>query len=976
MRDFFARAVGNWRKLVSGALLMGAVAVAAPWALGQAPWALGQAPWARGQAPVAIRAAEEAALPRIERVKIVYGYEPGVRLVPAADGTMLIDSEPEVWHDDCVARYQARPFAMPHRRLRQHGNTNVQFQNHVPLQGVDALGRAWFVYAPHRAKEGLLWMIADGQLTRQSIGEDYAQCDMPRCPARWPWVGHELLIDDQGGGWVVGRDKLLRLDKNGKVSGETAFPKPGHEQDEKDLHGTSPYWSHQVYRLGDSIWVVRSFYSNCRTPGSFVLRFRDGDAALMLRTTRQYVTGLVAQRGGVCALVEDRIDDTRPEQYKPVEVLHIQLRQPKAQPDRTVAALIADLTSDSFHTRERATAALGQLPIAQLPLLETAAKNPADADQKDRLQQAMRAVRALGPESVQRAKLGGADAARLALVDGKGRAYLQLWDGDSPTRQWQIGQGDQWQRLEAPSPQFTIDCENRDGLIYGHDERRLYSLEPQGKELTPLASLGDLTGSEVRVLTEQQGLLCVSIPMSVDGRVKPAPLWLDLRQPAQDPPLVGAALVDRLMPHDNASRHHPVAVGDKDLLWFVRYSRQPVRDAAPGAARYKVSTQLARIRGFDVTWLNEPTPTSFDPTVWPLGPHAAIVMTMSGNDGVAGVLLHDEERTTVYPALQELLEAEYLRLMQVMSDGAAFVAGAHHERAWLIRMGDGFYLEEQVYERFRNGAGSYERSGLYRAGQWVKQDRERPQGRDTYQPVINRVMGLDVRTHRVLGYCDRWKTLKWVALASDSAPEETVASGATPWAWCWFDQSPLPRFTGAWGLAPAALDHFYKAQQQRRAEAEARGSEMPDFDARYHKQDFQTMRRWRQGRWRELNQSMYGGAVWEDAAGGVWHMRTREAQIILGDGSEQLLPLDAGSLDQYRLVIESKIAVWVASQTALVRYELAPDEQDGKHMWQARQRFALPRLGVHFAGPWVARNNLYWMSGDTLYAAPLATLRQ
>ena len=262
--------------------------------------------------------------------------------------------------------------------------------------------------------------------------------------------------------------------------------------------------------------------------------------------------------------------------------------------------------------------------------------------------------------------------------------------------------------------------------------------------------------------------------------------------------------------------------------------------------------------------------------------------------------------------------------------------------------------------------------GIFRDGQWIER---RDQGglgpqRD-YEPIVHRLAGLDVRKHRLLGFVDGWKTLKWIPLDPDASDGEVIREDSDAWAWCYMNNTPLPRFTGAWTLTPEAAQHLLDVQPQRVEEARRHGESVPEVFPEYRSADLPSWRRWESGKWRTIDQSLYGVEVWEDGAGGAWHFRVREAEVTFSDGRRQLIPLDAGVAGQFRLAVESADAVWVASQQSLRRFRLERDAQGRPSRWLADRPFRLPRFGVGFAGPWIAGESLYYVSGGKLFRAPL-----
>jgi hypothetical protein len=146
-----------------------------------------------------------------------------------------------------------------------------------------------------------------------------------------------------------------------------------------------------------------------------------------------------------------------------------------------------------------------------------------------------------------------------------------------------------------------------------------------------------------------------------------------------------------------------------------------------------------------------------------------------------------------------------------------------------------------------------------------------------------------------------------------------------------------------------------------------------EWETRYDSADFTAFRRWQDGQWRELPVSLYGSEPWEDGAGNVWLFRVREAEVLFADGRRQLIPLDAGYVDNYRLAIESPDAVWVASQESLTRFRLERDKDKRPSRWVKDRVFRLPAFGLGFAGPWIAGQHLYYGSAGKLFHLPLST---
>ena len=817
-------------------------------------------------------------LPRVDQCRAVCVCEPGTELLQAPDGTVWLDREVRPRHDECRLRYAKREMPFPLRRLRAHTQTDRFLPAYVDLQGVDARGRPWFL---GRALGGenkigriVLSWIDSGILRRRQLEGGYNRQPAGRTfEARWPWAGSDVLCDADGTVWVVGATRLYKL-AAGKTPDDEPdhipFPVPNDRKQAEDLLGArNPYWGHQVYRFGGSVWVVRGFRGNCHTPGTFVVRFVGRRSRIVAWLPRQHVGGLVHHAGDVYILARE-IDAPQ----KPTAILRARLAEPAPQPVEGVRRRIAELDDDAWARREAASKWLAKLPFSQLDLLREALAKSTSAEQQHRLGLAMRTISSRRDE-VAPATLEGASAARLVLVDRDGRQHVRPWEGDHPQAEVLVFDGKTCAKIALPSPDFSLDCQGGDGRLYGHDRQALYAREAKEAAWRPVASLGELAGHDVRVL----------------------------------------------------------ATGDT------------VRE------------------------LTGKMVTSIDPSVWPLAKDTAIVATMSGNDGIEGVLFYDQGQAHEARSLAELLEDHHRRLGEVMEDGAAFTAGDHYEQVYFIRMGDALYVHEAVYKRIGGGCGMFSSCGIFRDAQWIER---RDQGgfgpNRNYQPIVTRLAGLDLRTHRLLGFVDGCKTLKWIPMAPDATGgEEVIHKDSVAWAWYWMNNTSLPRFTGAWTLTPEVAEHLREVRPQRVEEARKHGESVPEAFPEYRSADMPSSQRWEDGKWRRIDQSLYGVAVWEDGAGGVWQFRVREAEVTFSDGRRQLIPLDAGIPGQFRLAVESPGAVWVASQQSLRRFRLERDAPGRPTRWLADRTFRLPRFGVGFAGPWIAGESLYYVSGGVLY---------
>ncbi len=856
-------------------------------------------------------------LPRVDQCRTVYVCEPDTELLQTRDGAVCINREVQPGHDECWLRYAQREMPFPLFRLRSHARSELFLPPYLDLQGIDADGRPWFLGGePTRDNKAggidVFW-IDSGVLRRRQFKDGYS-----RLPAgqgfdtTWPWAGTDMLCDAEGTVWVVGWDRLYRLAADKLTEGkpdEIPFPTPADPQQANDLRGQNPYWGHQVYRFGGSTWVVRGIGTNCHVPGSFVLRFTGQRSTVVAWLPQQYVSGLVHHAGDAYILA-DRA-------YWPHEP----------------------------HPRPKPTA------IFRVPLAGPA---PQAAEAGRRI-----------------AKLEGVSTARLVFIDRQGRQYVQPWSDDKPRAELLVFDGTTCAKAALPSADFSLDCQGDDGRLHGHDGQALYAGWTKHTGWRPTASLGALTGHDVRVLAAAKGLLCLGIKMRHCYSDCYLPVWLDLSSADTRPLLPGKSIAAGLAVESNESNYYHVAVGPGGRLWFLRYSRTAGRDVQDRQAEKTVRTQICRATGGAAGELTGKLATSVDPSVWPVAEDTAIVAASWGFEGVERVLFYDRGEAHAAPSLAKLLEAHYQRLQETMADGTAFTAGDDYEQAWFLRMGDTFYVEEALFKHVGNGSGMYRSSGIFRAGQWIEQREQGGFGDRQYEPVVNRLVDLDLPTHRLLGFVDGWKTLKWIPLASDACRGEVLRTDSDAWAFRCTNSTSLPRFTGAWTLTPDAAEHFRRVRPQRLEEARNHGYTPPEVYAAYSSDDMPAWRRWQGGKWRTIDRSFCGGTVWEDAAGGVWHFRVREAEVTFPDGRRQLVPLDAGTPERFRMAIESADAVWVASQQSLCRFCLQRDMQGRPVRWTAEPPFRLPRFGVDFAGPWIAGGGLYYISAGKLFHCPV-----
>ena len=913
-------------------------------------------------------------LPRVDRCRVVYVHEFGTRLAIDRKGGICLDRDVHILNDPCRERYAQRAFPFPCRRLRALTNPAESLSPYLDLQGIDSQDRPWFMeYAADKGQ--ILWTIERGRLRQEKLADSYySNRGAATCQPNWPWVGKDILGLDSGALWVAGKDSFYCL--RGGLPQRSLFPTLEDPDEQNDLVGNStnhPYWQHQMYYRDDSLWLVRDCNTNCRTPGSFVLRETGGAAVDIARFKKEFVSGLVFHQGDVYLLLAQRQNDKNGDVYVPSGIQVVHAKGVGLQPEDAIRQRIADLDNDDFAIRDAASTFLGTLSEKQLPLLRQTLQNLQNPEQRLRLEMAIRTILSRKAE-VAPAELAGMAAGKLLFVDSAGRQYVQPWKEGKPLASLQICNGQTITELALPSANVSLDCLGEDGFLYGHDEQTLFVINAQTARCSPLASLGDLAGREVRMLAVSQGLLCLGIKMRYSYQEDFLPVWLKLDRPQQATLLAGTPIATGLPPLTNDQNFCPVALGPDNHLWFV-HGTDGTELAMPQGSEPSTSLmRIGRADGAAVQDLGEPIPLCSQPNIWPLSSDSALVVPVTGNDKVKGVCFYDSGSSTLTQTLAQLLEQKHQQLSQVMKDGAAFVGGDYYDRSFLVRLGDTFYLQEETWRHRDNGVGSQNSSGCFRDGNWLeKRDEAAPAA---YQPIINRLVGVDVASHRLLGFQGDYKELRWIPLASDATGgEQLVDRGDNSWAFYWVNHTPQPRFEGAWMMTPQANEKWQKIHARRVEDARKKGASSPDFDVAYQSDDFASFQSWTDGKWQTLESSLYGGEPWTDRLGNIWHFRVREAMVHAPGGRQQLLPLDAGIVEQYRLTIQSSGAVWITTQNTLCLYVLQKDKtHPGQMQWTLGCRFALPQFGVGFAGPWVAGDHFYYVSDRKLYHLSLRQL--
>jgi hypothetical protein len=566
--------------------------------------------------------------------------------------------------------------------------------------------------------------------------------------------------------------------------------------------------------------------------------------------------------------------------------------------------------------------------------------------------------------------LGGAEAGRLLLVDDKGRQYVHVWRKNAPTPDVLVVSATGLAQVKLPDAAVSLDCIGDDGLIYGISGRQVVAVDGGDERRRPSAraviTLPEQGPQNVRVAGVSRSMVCLSYGSNT---YEPTQVLLDPTTPPDLPVLRGKAIATGLERRSNEGMHYPIVPGPDGKLWFAKLAaQQPGQHGQPNYA-----VQLCTADGAEVKeHLEEAVSFAGNPSIFVAGPKTAVVVAAEGRlDNRSSVLFHDRGAAREFNSLIALAEDQEDALLETLPDGVIFACGDWHERAVLARIGNAIYVKGQEYKTDRHGGGFLSFSGLRRKGDWALMSRA-GFGQHDAKPLFGRLFGLDPSAGKALVFSGDYLTAGWYDLNSNDIA--AIATCEQEWAWYWPNLTASPRIEGAWWLTPQAGAYLVTVAARRQAENTDAGREPWDIEMR--EDDFLAFWRWRDGEWRMLPYSLWGGCVWEDASGSVWHMRVREACVYFEDGRRQIIPLDAGALMDYRLVVESKNAVWVASAQSLTRFVLTRDARGRPLQWRADQRasYALPMLGAYFQGPWICGSNVYWCSGSTLYHAELSAL--
>jgi hypothetical protein len=403
-----------------------------------------------------------------------------------------------------------------------------------------------------------------------------------------------------------------------------------------------------------------------------------------------------------------------------------------------------------------------------------------------------------------------------------------------------------------------------------------------------------------------------------------------------------------------------VANGTGERLWFVKHWYTPLPRQTKGIWKQaRVETQLLSADKGVYSQLTGRVETGPEPSVWPLTPLAAMVVTEGGNDGINGRFLFDGKEVHRADTLKELIEAQHARLLKLVPNGAVFGARDYYGRLYLSRLDDTLYAQGSRFTRQGAGAGWTEWSGIFRNGKWVKLAEERLFGGGTYKPIVVLFSGLDVNTGRFLCFTRGYTGLQWLGMTA-GAKSEILYRDKHSAAWSWSNRTDYPRMERHWILTDEARAHLANIESKR-------GDGDEESDVEYESDDFLSFRRWSGGKWDVVRGSFFGGNVHEDRSGCVWHLRVREAEVHFSDGRSQVIPLDACAIDYARLTVESTEAVWITTQQSLWRFVLTRDVKGNPLKWTPERRFSLQRFAFHITGPWICGRDVYYVAGDKLF---------
>ncbi|MBI5723506.1 MAG: hypothetical protein HZA50_06070 [Planctomycetes bacterium] len=911
---------------------------------------------------------QDAQTPRLDQCRVAYMGEAHTNFRQFADSSIWLTDGWEVYNDECKARYIKQNMPFPCRRAIYFDGKDHFSKCQFRILDLDPQGRPWFM--DNRNDKQVLCWIDKEKLNRKELG-GYIEFDshVPVQPSGWPNIGLNALCDKDGTIWVANRDRIIRWKAPEETPFEISLTAPDNTaHDSQKLMGEYGWCADQLYALAGSIWLVRSSQTNSRTPGSSVIRCVPGDARHIISVSNKFVSGLVYHDGKIYMLVEAD---------KPDCIYKLDLGQQQQLDVATITRKIAELDDETYKVRDSAQEFLKRVPLSQSKLLEDALTASTSAEQKARLEKCIKAVAEALQQSVN-AMLENASAARLVFTDPEGRQYVQPYsqDGNARAELW-VFDGKKCTKFAMLSAKFGLDCRGDDGLIYGRDDKSVFSIKPGGGIPQTVASLGDFADKDIKIAARHGNLLCIVVNIiKPNNWPKTLPVWFDLSSRENPPPLPGKNIYGKLQPKENEDDRISFAFGPDGYFWFL--SSEQNKDLAensrhPSWPPPAYATQLFRADGPNVETLSESLSTDCIEGIWPIGKNSAIVVPHGGGDRNESCLFYDDNRIERYASLHDLFEKRHGRLLEMVKDGEAFYTKKWYFRSAMIRLGDAFYIEEMLDIREDKYKGSRNTSGIFCDGKWLEYRRAPLNKSEDYRQITDRLAGFDARARRLVGFQDGWSSLKWIDVMSGGRKTETLAKHDSAWAWCWVNHTSLPRFTTAWTMTPEAAETFLKVEPKRKEETKER-NRVPGVEDIYLSGDMPAFRSWKDGGWHVVNHTLFGGAVWEDGAGNVWHFRVREAEVFFADGSSQLIPLDCGTVEQFRLAVESPDAVWVASQQSLWRFLLVQSGSGKSWKYMPERRFRLPQIGFNFSGPWISGKNVYYASGSNLYHSLLKDL--
>lgn len=918
--------------------------------------------------------------------KVVFMYDAGSEVIQGLDGNLWFRKAPRPFHEENIRNYRKvrQPFG-PYKKTR--GLADGREVSNVRFLMLDSTNRRWFRnWVAMDGKKPLKW-ISKGKLYSRNSDYNYhhSNPNMYR-PAANGLCGRRIMEDDSGRIWSIGLKHLWKFEKGNWTS--IALPVPADPKEAFDLSRTGrkdsdfPYLANGLSRWGDHLWLMRSFSAGGNKPGSFLVHFVDGAqrGQIVFRTKDRYITGIIPDgRGSVFFIGRRKEKPDRTEFFVPEEICRINYTQKRDLSDQTIRRKITDLNAGEWKIREAASKELKGLPLSRVGTLkDILKKEKLSLEQTSRLQDVIEVIASPGADISGAHSISGLTAGRLVFVSRGRRWYIQPYKAGKPVPVILVTEGDgKFRKVALRDPGFRFDLQGPDGTIYGHDEKYLYRLDRRDDSPLPILSLENFQTDKLKLVAAKEGKLCFQLRRWGHPSLRNYfVFWVDPERKSIQPPPPGKAIADGVWEEGLKQGHYPVAVGPDKGLWFLKHRCEPLNPRA-GYARgpmRTVLTQLWRTDEDGPRQLTEWVSTDFDPSVWALKHNAAIVMTTSGNDTVSGRFLYHDGKVFREKTLKLIIEKHDKLLLKLVADGAMFVAGYSHARAYLIRAGKSFYMAEQYYKRFSKGRGTVESSGIYSGGGWKEYSCTKTPG-SNYKPIIVRPCGVDSARGRILCFSNDYKTLMWKSVVNEDK-DSSLITAKTPLACRWWNRTELPRLTSAWIMNQQAMAQNDKIHEMRMEEArKAKGKDdVNEWDIEYRSSDFGGFRRWNGKSWDEYDGSFFGGYVWEDHSGCIWHLRLREVSVRLPNGRKQVFPLDGSTLETARLAVESKDAVWIATQQSLWRFTLKRDGKGKCESWCAARVFSLQGLGYDFHGPWIVGPYMYYLSRRKLYRTKLSDM--